>query len=89
MCTTSKEQTKRDILTYLAENPEAQDTVEGIVEWWLLEQGIINRTNEVKDALTELVRRRLVLERKGRDARPHYRVNRQKTKEIRNYLKPV
>lgn len=77
----------REILAYLAEHPDAQDTVEGIVEWWLLEQKIKRHTAQVKEALAELVAKGLVLERKGKDARIHYRVNRRKSGEIRALLR--
>jgi hypothetical protein len=87
MCRTSKEQTTKDILVYLAGNPDARDTMEGIVEWWLLEQGILNRTMEVREALAELVGKKLILEHTGRDARSHYRINRHKAREIRSLLK--
>jgi len=81
MCSTP-EQTTREILAYLAKNPAAQDTLEGITEWWLLEQEIENRALQVESVLADLVARGLVLERKGRDARSHYRVNRRKLREI-------
>jgi hypothetical protein len=71
-----------DLLAYLAEHPHAQDTLEGIVEWWLMEQRIVNQTAKVREALDELVEGRLILERQGKDSRTHYRINRQKTKEI-------
>ncbi len=76
-----------EILAYLAEHPDAQDTVEGIVEWWLLEQKIKRQMTQVKDALTELVAQGLVLEDKGKDGRIHYRMNRRKSGEIRALLK--
>jgi hypothetical protein len=78
-----------EILVYLTEHPGAQDTLEGIVEWWLLEQEIKRRTAMVKDALTELIARELMLERKGRDGRMHYRLNRHKRAEIAILLKQM
>jgi predicted transcriptional regulator len=84
---TEKSQTAYEILAYLAEHPDAQDTLEGIMEWWLLEQEIRRETAKVKEALAELVAKGLVLERKGKGARIYYRVNRRKSKEIRTILK--
>jgi hypothetical protein len=75
------------ILAYLAEHPKAQDTLEGIVEWWLLEQEIKRRTAMVQEALTELLAKGLVVERKGRDGRMHYRLNGHKRREIAAVLK--
>jgi hypothetical protein len=76
----------REILAYLAEHPCAQDTLEGIVEWWLLDQAIRNWTKNVRDVLMELVAEGLVIERKGRDGRTHYRVNGRKRRAIRELL---
>jgi len=75
-----------EILAYLFENPDAQDTLEGIMEWWLLEQKIKRQTAKVKEALAELVAKGLVVERQGKDARTHYRINRRKLREIRALL---
>ncbi|HEX8180446.1 MAG TPA: hypothetical protein VF525_12945 [Pyrinomonadaceae bacterium] len=75
-----------DILTYLAENPEAQDTFEGIVEWWLLEQKIERQTLAVRQALEELAAQKLIIARRTKDLRTHYRINRRKAKDIRALL---
>lgn len=76
--TTEKSQIVSDILTYLTEHPDASDTMEGIVQWWLLEQKIKHQSVKVKEALAELVAKGLVLEYKGKDSRTHYRINRNK-----------
>jgi hypothetical protein len=76
----------REVLAYLTEHPGAQDTLEGIVEWWLLDQAIRNWTKNVREALMELVAEGLVIERKGRDERTHYRVNGRKRRAIRELL---
>ena len=71
-----------EILAYLAANPDAQDTLEGVAEWWLLEQQIRTKTSDVKDALDRLISKGLVIERKGKDRRSHYRLNRRKLSAI-------
>lgn len=81
-------QLAREILAYFAQHPDARDTLEGIVEWWLLEQHIICQTAQVKDALAELVARGWVLKQRGKDLRTHYRLNRDKAGEIAALLKP-
>ncbi len=86
---TKKSQIVYEILAYLVENPEAQDTLEGIVEWWLLEQQIKRQTARVRKALAELAARGLILGRKGEDSRTHYRINQCKSKEIRMLIKKV
>jgi len=76
-----------EILGYLADHPQAQDTVEGIVEWWVLEQRIKRATTQVKTALDQLVAAELVIARKGTAERVYYRVNKQKLHVIRNLLR--
>jgi hypothetical protein len=60
------------ILAYLSAHPDAQDTVEGIAEWWLLEQRISDTTTAVREALAELVARGMASQHIGRDGRILY-----------------
>lgn len=64
------------ILAYLVDNPDAGDTFEGIVEWWLLHQRIKFETRTVSEAVAELIAEGLITEEKGSDARVVYRVHR-------------
>ena len=61
-----------EILAYFADHPQAQDTVEGIVEWWLLEQRIKRATTQVKAVLAQLVAEGLVIPRDGTAGRVYY-----------------
>jgi hypothetical protein len=70
-----KEEIARAILSYLSRNPNAQDTLPGIVEWWLLDHQIRTRTALVKEVIDQLVADRLILKRKGTDSVTHYRIN--------------
>ncbi len=63
------------ILGYLLTHGDAQDTVEGIAEWWLLEQQVRHMVSEVKEALAELAAQKLIIARQGSDGRIHYRVD--------------
>ncbi len=63
------------ILAYLLENPGAGDTLDGIVEWWLLDQRIRFETRTVSEAIAKLVAEGLVVEQKGPDSRMIYRAN--------------
>lgn len=49
----------QELLDYWIQNPEAQGTVEAIVEWWLLEQRIQQAAAEVRQVLRELVKKAL------------------------------
>lgn len=75
------------ILAYLHAHPDAQDTLEGIVEWWLLEQKIARQTEIVKNALADLSDRGLIVSKIGADSRIHYSIERRKKKEIEALLK--
>jgi len=83
---TKEEEMARDVLTYLVNNPDAQDTLEGIAEWWLLERKIESRTAKVKEVLAGLVAKGLILERRGSDSRLRYLINTDSEDEIRALL---
>jgi predicted transcriptional regulator len=75
-------QIEHAILSYLLEHPRADDTVEGIVEWWLLRQEVQRQTVTVKEALRNLVRKEFVLAVRKKDGRLHYRLNPSQRKEV-------
>ena len=64
-----------EILEYLARHPQAQDTVEGIAEWWILEQRVHASSAEVRAALDRLVARGLVSAQSSQDGRVFYRAS--------------
>ena len=74
------------ILAYLSDNPDAGDTLDGIVEWWLLDQRIKFETRNVSEAVSQLVSEGLVVEDTGADLRTIYRVNTGRKKSIRAIL---
>ena len=86
MCLTETSQVSNSILAYLATHPDAQDTVEGITDWWLLQRRIEVETSLVQQALLELTQNGLILKRKGRDARIRYSLNKRKLAEIRKTI---
>lgn len=83
----NKSSIAHEILSYLADHPQAQDTSDGIVQWWLLDRKIKNQMINVKEVLAELVAKGLVLEYKRRDLQSHYRINQHKYEEIQSLLK--
>jgi hypothetical protein len=74
------------ILAYLSDNPDAGDTLDGIVEWWLLDQRIKFETRNVSDAVLQLVSDGLVVEHTEADSRIIYKVNNGRKKTIRAIL---
>jgi len=75
-----------EILQYLIDNPDAQDTEEGIATWWLLDQAIKHKTALVKEALKRLVKDHLVIEQERSDSRTDYKMNRRRRKKIISLL---
>jgi hypothetical protein len=84
--TDAKQQIAYHILSYLAENPDAQDTLKGILEWWLSERPGRPNAAAVEEAVTNLVTGGLVLARAREGAQTYYKVNRQRLKEIKALL---
>jgi hypothetical protein len=64
-----------EILNYIRDHPSAEDTLEGVIEWWLLETRIRHTNSEVKAALEELVALSLVRVQRHQDGRSCYRAN--------------
>jgi Fe2+ or Zn2+ uptake regulation protein len=86
MAATEANLVAQDILSYLLEHTAAEDTIEGIVEWWLLEEKIKRRTKEVRKALDELARDGLIIALKSKDSKIRYRLNQRKMNKIRALL---
>jgi hypothetical protein len=74
------------ILSYLTHHPDAGDTFDGIMEWWLLEQRIRFEMRNVFEAVASLVAEGLILEHVGPGSLVTYRVNRTREQAIRNML---
>ena len=70
------------ILAYLLERPEAEDSIDGIVEWWVMRQRIQLETARVKQALSKLVKQGLILQRRAAGSPIRYRLNKEKLREI-------
>lgn len=76
MCATPAEDPlEAEVLAYLAEHPDAMDTLNGIAEWWLERQ----RIRVDVDALSRVIRRlveRGALQEVGVGGDPLYRLTR-------------
>jgi hypothetical protein len=83
----NRSQITRAILDYLSRNPNAQDTLLGIAEWWLPQEQIKANLTILNEVLMELVRKGLIVRSKGKDAQVHYRVNKRKLGEIGEMLR--
>jgi hypothetical protein len=81
-----KQQLSEAILQYLIDHPNAQDTLTGIVTWWLLERTIKHQTTLVKEVLDKLVADGLVIAQQGSYSQTHYKINRRRLKKIVSLL---
>lgn len=74
MTNPSPEQEMADaVLGYLAEHPEASDTLEGIAEWWLMRQRVRVEVDTLKRVLRYLTNSGQ-LEELGKATNPQYRL---------------
>ena len=76
------------IVDYLEHNPDAQDTLEGIVEWWFLEQDLRHHIPRVEAALERLIKKGLLETTQGAYSRIRYRINAVRREEIRIAVRP-
>lgn len=76
-----------EILAYLRDHPHAEDTLDGIVQWWILERQIKYHKVLVQKAIDDLTKSNLVIEQKKKNIGCCYRINRSKSREITTVLK--
>jgi len=76
-----------EILDYLVEHPDAQDTADGIAQWWILERCVKRHAPLVNEAIEYLVEKGLIVGRKAKDSKIHYKINRRKAREVAELLK--
>jgi len=69
------EQVAQSILGYLAEHPQAMDTVEGIAQWWIMRQQIRVNVTTLMRVVEELAEKGL-LEELGVGEQRLYRLKR-------------
>ena len=75
------------ILRYLAEHPNAADTADGILEWWLFKQSIFDEERVVEQALDSLVEQKLIFKVEAADTRKHYHLNAERIEESRTLIR--
>jgi len=75
-----------DILEYLGRHEQANDSIEGIVAWWLPLQRMEHAIHDVEAVLHRLVAQEFLVAREGPDGRMHYRLNAKMKPAIRHRL---
>jgi hypothetical protein len=64
-----------EILDYLARQPGAQDTIEGILHWWVLDAYIQKCTPKIVKTVAQLVEQGFLEEERAADGNVFYRVS--------------
>jgi len=73
------------ILEYLLDHPDAKDTVDGVMNWWVGQEGMSPQRQEVEAALQSLVTKGWVLERVP--AKSLFGLNKERLEEIQRFLR--
>jgi len=74
------------VLDYLVRHAGARDTVEGVVQWWLMEERLDYVARKVERGLKTLVKKGLIAAEIGPDQRTHYRLRPEKKQEAERLL---
>ena len=74
------------ILKYLKKHPEARDTIQGIAEWWLLNEKIEQTLEKVQNALEYLVAQEFIVKRDYQGQKTAYALNNDKRHEIESAI---
>jgi len=64
-----------EILDYLARHPEAQDTIDGILHWWVLDACIRKWAPKIAETVAQLVDRGFLEERSSAGGQVFYRAS--------------
>src|SRR5437016_12002468 len=64
-----------EILDYLARQPDAQDTIDGILHWWVLDAYIRKWAPKIAETVAQLVDRGFLEQRSSADGQVFYRVS--------------
>ncbi len=87
VCLPDKSQIAREILTYLNKHPNAQDTLDGILQVWFLDRKDRYKPTIVQEVLKDLVLEGTILEEKIPGSNTIYRLNPAKRDRMKNLSK--
>ena len=86
MCVPDKSQIAREILTYLGKHPDAQDSLDGILQTWLPDRGNKYNPTMVQEVVKDLVLEGTILESKIPGKQSVYRLNNAKRDRLKELL---
>jgi len=87
VCLPDKSQIAREILIYLDKHPEAQDTLDGIMQSWFPDRKDKHTPTMVREVVKDLVLVGTILESKTSDSHAVYRLNLDKRDKMQEMLK--
>jgi hypothetical protein len=64
-----------EILDYLARHPDAQDTLDGILHWWVLDSCVKKWAPKVSETVAKLVEQGFLEEKPSSDGKIFYHVS--------------
>jgi hypothetical protein len=64
-----------EILDYLARHPEAQDTIDGILHWWVLDACIRKWAPKIAETVAQLVEQGFLEQSQSVDGKVFYRAS--------------
>jgi len=64
-----------EILEYLFRQPEAQDTIDGILQWWILDSCIRRWAPKIAKTVEKLVKQGFLEEKPSADGRTFYHLS--------------
>jgi hypothetical protein len=65
-----------EILDYLARHPEAQDTIDGILHWWVLDSCIRQWAPKITETVNQLITGGFLEQKSSGDGNVFYRLSR-------------
>jgi hypothetical protein len=87
VCLPDKSHIAREILTYLEKHPEAQDTLDGILQNWFSDRKDRYKPTVVREVVKDLVLEGTILEEKTQGSNTVYRLNLAKRNKMKKLSK--
>ncbi len=82
----SSVETQRSILRYLLSHPDAKDSIEGIMQYWIRRQQLEQNIEEVAAVVNGLVDKSILVQRIGTGTGTIYSINSSKVEEIKKLI---
>jgi hypothetical protein len=64
-----------EILDYLARHPGAQDTMDGILQWWVLDAHVRKWAPKISETVAQLVERGFLKQKRSADGHVFYKIS--------------